>query len=105
MEVLRTRRRHMMVFTAVAVFASAGIAYAQVPTAHDIAERLVADQAAGARDDLHRGAGDEAPERRPIFGEPSFGRYSSGFETKITCCQQSPHIRACLSTTDYFCEA
>jgi hypothetical protein len=37
MEVLRTRRRHMMVFTAVAVFASAGIAYAQVPTAQDIA--------------------------------------------------------------------
>src|SRR5207237_1844915 len=33
----RTRRRHMMLCPAVAVFASAGIAYAQVPTAHDIA--------------------------------------------------------------------
>jgi hypothetical protein len=37
MEGLRTRRRHMMLFTALVVLASAGIGYAQVPTAQDIA--------------------------------------------------------------------
>lgn len=37
MEGLRMRRRHMMLFTALVVLASAGIGYAQVPTAQDIA--------------------------------------------------------------------
>src|SRR5437868_10162215 len=37
MEVLGIRRGHMILLTAVAVFGSAGVGYAQVPTAQDIA--------------------------------------------------------------------